>query len=133
MKYLFTILCLWGSFASAQYVKGYQGQLNPNYVATIPTSTTTSTLITLGGFTPVGIYFPAVMTGSTVSFTASPTAGGTFVPVKDATGTLTMVATGSLTYVALDPKTFEGINFLKIVSASTEAAARTLILSLKGF
>jgi hypothetical protein len=100
----------------------------------IPISTTTSGVITLKGYALVGLKFPAAFTGTTVTFTMCDTVGGTYVPVKSAfTGTAVSYTVAAAGYNAIDPTLFHGIPFLKIVSGSTEAAARTIVYSLKGF
>lgn len=115
------------------YLTGYAGQLNPALQATIASGQTKSGVITLAGFTPVGILLPAAFTGTALTFEAS-IDGTNFFPVKAGTGGNALsytVAQG--TYAALDPKDFYGIQYLKVVSGSTEGAARTLNLAVKGF
>ena len=99
-----------------------------NTVANIAAAGQTSGAVALGGTTPVGVYLPAAFTGTTLTFTACSTAGGTFVPIlDDAGGTLTRtVAQGR--FLPLDPSLFSGVQFLKIVSGSVEGSARDLVL-----
>lgn len=112
---------------------GYQGQFNPNVPAVIANGQTTSAAIKLLGFVLCGIQLPAAFTGATISFQASYD-GVTFGALKSTTSgtTLTYTVTQG-TYCAIDPKDFQGVAYLKIVSASSEAADRTLALSVKGF
>lgn len=113
---------------------GYQGYFQVAVPVAIPSGSPTSAAVTLNGYEPVGIYMPSSFTGATISFTACDTVGGTYETLKSTTSgtTLTYTVTQS-TYVALDPKDFYGVNFLKIISASSEAGARTLKVALKGF
>lgn len=116
----------------SKYITGYQGNLNPNQSVDIANGQQSSAAINCGGFTLVGIKVPAAFTGTTLTFEMCDTLGGTYVPVKNAAGAVSItVAQGN--YYAVDPKDFYGINFLKIKSGSAEGAARTLVCSLKGF
>lgn len=112
---------------------GYQGYMEPVVPTAIPSASPTSAAVALKGFAPVGIYMPAAFTGTTLTFTACDTSGGTYLVVKNTTsGTSLSYTVAQGTYVALDPKDFQGISFLKIISGSTEAGTRTLKLALKG-
>jgi hypothetical protein len=116
------------------YVEGYQGNFNPNLAAVISASTTTSAVINLGGFTLCGIQIPAAFTGTALTFLVCSTATGTFVPLKTSTsGTSLSYTVAQGTYAAINPQDFYGVNYLQIVSGSTEGSARTLICSVKGF
>lgn len=92
---------------------------------------TASGAISTAGLSLVGIKLPAAFTGTTLTFTACDTLGGTYVPVYNSAGVVSYTVAASR-YVAIDPKDFQGISFLKIVSGSAEGAARTLVCSLKG-
>lgn len=115
------------------YLTGYAGQMNPAVAATIASGQTKSSVINLNGFTPVGVLLPATFTGTALTFEAS-IDGTNFFPLRAGTGGSALsytVAQG--TYAALDPKDFYGVQYLKLVSGSTEGAARTLNLAVKGF
>lgn len=112
---------------------GYQGQL-VSVPCTIANGQTDSAAIDLGGFTLCGILFPAAFTGTALSFLVSSAIDGTFVPLKStASGTTLSYTVGQATYAALDPKDFQGANFIKLKSGSTEGGARALTLYAKGF
>lgn len=112
-------------------MNGYQG----NFVtrnATIANAATTSDAIALGGMCLVGILLRA-FTGTALTFTVCDTIDGTFVPLKSTTsGSALSYTVAQNGYFAIDPTAFQGVQFLKIVSGSSEAAERTLVLSLKG-
>lgn len=111
---------------------GYQGNFNPNLTATIGASGTTTGAIPLGGFCLCGILFPATFTGTAITFLASPD-GTTYKVLKATTsGTTLSYTVAQDTFAAIDPKDFQGVNYLKIVSGSTEGSARTLKLAVKG-
>lgn len=112
---------------------GFLGNWASKPVA-IANGATESDAIAQQGFALCGILFPAAFTGTTVTFEACDTVGGTYVPVKSSTsGTPLSYTVAQATYQAIDPKDFHGINFLKIKSGASEGAARSLICSLKGF
>lgn len=115
------------------YISGYPGNFNPNFQAIIPISTTETQEIKLAGFVLCGIKVPAAFTGTALTFEMCDVSGGTYVPVVSGTsGTALSYTVAQGKYYAIDPKDFQGINYLKIKSGSTEVAARTLVISLKG-
>lgn len=97
----------------------------------IPISTSNSGVISTAGLSLCGIQMPAAFTGSALTFLACSTVDGTYLPVYNGSGAVSYTVAASR-YIAIDPKDFYGILFLKIVSGGTEAAARTLICSMKG-
>lgn len=116
-----------------QYLSGYQGQFNPNYIVQIAASGTTTPAINLGGFSLCGILLPAAFTGTALTFEAS-VDGTNFFPVKSTTsGSALSYTVAQGTFAAINPQDFQGVQYLKIVSGSTESAARNLTLALKGF
>ena len=113
------------------YISGYQGNLNPALSVNMSIGTT-SDVITTGGLSLVGIKLPATFTGTTLTFLMCDTVGGTYVSVNNSSGPVSYTVAQNK-YYAIDPKDFHGIQFLKIVSGSSEASARTIICALKGF
>ena len=97
---------------------------------TIAASGTTSAAINMNGLSLVGIFIPAAFTGTTLTFTGSPDAA-TYYPVKNSSGAVSYTVTTS-EYIAINPQDFYGLQYIKIVSGSTEGSARTLTYSLKG-
>lgn len=114
------------------YETGYQGNFNPNGTATIAISTQQSSTVNCAGFVLCGILLPATFTGTALTFYACNTSSGTFQQIYNSSGPVSYTVAGGQ-YIAIDPKDFQGVNFLQIKSGSSEAAARTLVLSLKGF
>lgn len=115
-------------------VTGYQGLVNPGVQATILNTAQESSVVSCGGFALCGIFLPAVFTGTALTFEASTAIDGTFVQVKSTTsGTALSYTVAQGTYCAVDPKDFQGIQFLKIKSGSSEGADRVLTCVLKGF
>lgn len=99
--------------------------------AAIALSGTTSEAVDLSGTTLCGIHMPAAFTGTALTFLAASAADGTYQAVKDSAGDPVSVTVAQGTYVQLDPAVFAGIQYLKVVSGSTEAAARTLTLAAR--
>lgn len=58
--------------------------------------------------------------------------GGGFRPLYNSSGQVSYTVAQGRSY-AIDPKDFQGIPFLKLVSGSAELAPRTIICTLKGF
>ena len=99
---------------------------------TIAISTTTSAAIATGGLSLVGVQLPAAFTGTTLTFQIS-FDGVTYQPVYTSTsGTALSYTVAAGHYVAVNPQDFYGANYIKLISGSSEAAARTFSVALKG-
>ena len=97
---------------------------------TIANGAAASAAIDLAGTTLCGIHLPAAFTGASLSFTAAPTLGGTYQTLQRNGADLSVtVAQGK--YISLTAGDFIGVQFLKIVSGSNEAATRTLTLAVR--
>lgn len=114
------------------YVSGFSGQFSPSGSASIANGQPLSSEIECGGLALCGVFIPAAFTGTALTFLASLTSGGTYVPVNGVDGDPISYTVQQGNYYAIDPKDFQGINFLKIKSGSNEGALRTLGVSLKG-
>lgn len=114
-------------------ISGYQGQFNPFLNVSIAASASESSLINTGGMCLCGIFVPTGFTGTALTFEAS-VDGTIFVAVKSTTsGSALSYTVAAGEYIAIDPKDFQGIQYLKIKSGSTETSARVLVCSMKGF
>ena len=100
-----------------------------NFTTTILNTATDSDDTDLGQATLVGVYIPASFTGTSISFKAATTQDGTYAPIKDGAGALVSKTVAAGDYITLDPVTFAGVQFLKVVSGSAEGADRSLILA----
>lgn len=99
------------------------------FTVTIAASGTTSDAINLSGLQLVAIDTPSALTGTALTFTASISLGGTYDAVREVGGAAAYSVTmGASQWIPLNVNVFAGIPFLKIVSGSTEAAARTFNL-----
>lgn len=115
--------------SNANYT-GFQGILKPTLSTTIPINTTTSVAINLAGFSLVGIVTPSALTGTAFTFLAS-LDGVAYVPLVNSSGAVSYTVAVSQ-YLSVNPQDFYGVPFIKIVSGTTETAARTINLSVKG-
>ena len=100
------------------------------HTVTIANGATVSSELRVGYRTSVvAIVTPAALTGTAVTFQGS-VDGSTFVPVyNEATQYSVNVSTSR--YVALNRSVLSGLQSLKIVSGSAEAADRTIQVILK--
>jgi hypothetical protein len=111
-----------------------QYQPNDAYdlVATIANGQTTSNEIDLSGTDVCGFFMPAAFTGTALKITASPTAGGTFVPVYDGDGSELSLAVGTSRFVPIkNLAVVAGLRFIKLVSGSSEGAQRQIIIAAR--
>lgn len=114
-------------------INGYQGNFLPAVTVTIANTATSSSPISCNGFVLCGIKLPATFTGTALTFEVCDTLGGTYVALKKSDGSSLSYTVAQGTYVAIDPKDFQGVQFLKIKSGSAEGGLRTLLVALKGF
>lgn len=82
---------------------------------------TTTDVIEIGyGFVPTKLYIPASFSGTAITFTMSDTKGGTYSPLKDSADAAISLTVSANNWYKLDPTTFAGIEFMRIVSGATE-------------
>ena len=104
-------------------------QYDPDVDVQVPAviaSGTDSAEVNLTGKRLVGAFIPASFEGATVSLLVKNPAG-TFVPVNNS-GALYTVPTTANTYVVFDPIVTLGLREIKIKSATSVAASRTVTL-----
>ena len=97
---------------------------------TIAESGTTSGAVDLGEWLVAGIITPSALTGTAFTFTAADAEDGTYNACYDSSGNAISVTVAASRHILLEPQTFAGARWLKIVSGSTEAAARNITLVL---
>lgn len=100
---------------------------------TIASGQTTSGVINTGSYTAAGLHLTAALTGATVTFTGSPSETGSFQTVKDSDGSTVSVATATAGAIGFSGAELDALSawpFIKVVSASSEAADRSLTLML---
>lgn len=98
---------------------------------TILSGATVSSILSTSGMTLVGIQVPAAFTGTVITVQASDSATGSFFPVYNSAGALSYTVAPSR-WLVIDPKDFIGLQFIKLVSGTAEAADRAVNLMLKG-
>jgi hypothetical protein len=97
--------------------------------ATIPSAGTTSPAMTVPpNSVLVGMQMPSAFTGSAITFEQSSDAGTTWQAVYNG-GSSYSITIATSKYHALDPNVFAGIRLLRIVSGSSEAADRDVVLA----
>lgn len=93
---------------------------------TIASSGTTSGEFNAGKYVICGFKFPA-MTGTSVTFTHCEESGGTFVPVADTSDTnLSITVSATAKTRVVNPQNFAGLEYIKLVSGSSEGADRVI-------
>lgn len=103
---------------------------------TIANGATDSSTITLGSGTTndniktlQGFVMPAAFTGASVSFKVS-LDGTNFYPLYDSTNSLVSITVAASRAYTLPADTFNGWPYMKIVSGASEAAQRTITVSM---
>jgi hypothetical protein len=95
---------------------------------TIANAATDSGEIDCRGMIPSKLFMPAAFTGATVSFKAAQGSAGTFNVVNKDDGTLYTATVAANAVVDLDSNVLNGLDFIKVVSASSELAERSLVM-----
>ena len=109
----------------------------PQYQAsidvTIASGQTKSAGVDLGkGNRLMGLQLPSAMTGASMSFEAS-LDGTAYVPVYDiGGGSVHSITIGTSRYIPLDPRVFASVQYVRLVSASSEAADRSMKIAVRG-
>lgn len=101
---------------------------------TIAITAATSDAKRVTGGVIVGLLMPAAFTGTTITFTASDTFGGTYGPVYDSDGNQVSLAVAASRRIGLSGTEADALSpwpFLKIVSGSNEAAERLVKITLR--
>lgn len=83
------------------------------------------------GMSPCGIYLPATLTSTALTFAAAPTLIDTLNPIYNKSGQVSYTIAGGQ-FIAIAPVDFYGVQFLQFQLGSIEGAARTLICAMKG-
>jgi hypothetical protein len=96
---------------------------------TIANGAQDSSVFQLGEATYMALGMPAAFTGTAMTFKGASTEAGTFVVVKDDSGSDVSITVGTSRWVALQAAVMAKLaafRFLKLVSGSAEGAARTI-------
>lgn len=99
---------------------------------TILINTTTSTDIDLSSRGFVGFVIPSAFTGTAVTFTGS-VDGTNFFALYNSDNTAYSITVGTSRFYCLNPADFLGMRYVRLVSGSSEAAARTISIATRSF
>ena len=97
----------------------------------IASSQQLSDTIDAEGMTLVGIRLPATLTGATFSIQESDNLAGTYRDVYNTNGSLFSFTVAANRTVLFNPSDLAGLRFIKLKSAATEAAQRTITCILR--
>ncbi len=75
----------------------------------------------------IGLWFDGTWTNTSLTVYACTTLTGTYDPVTNAVGTALTITMASNTWVWLEPRTFAGIRYIRLVG-SAEGGNRTLVV-----
>ena len=100
------------------------GAIQSQKTATIANGQTVSGAVYIGDKLPVTLLMPAAFTGATVSFQGS--LDGSAYQAVNVGGAAYSETVAASKNVTLDPSAFAGFRWIKVVSASAEAAARSV-------
>jgi hypothetical protein len=96
----------------------------------ISATETTSTALYMMHKTPVGLYFPDAFTGTSISFeVADP--NDNWRTIADGAGADVTKTVAADKYIPLNPSDFAGVNKIRIVSGSSEAASREIFIAIR--
>lgn len=99
---------------------------------TIANGQTTSAEIDLSGLQLVGVWIPAAITGTTMTFTAATATGGTFSTIYEVAGAASYSITiGASRFIPIDPRVFSGLRYIKLVAGSAQAADRVITITAR--
>jgi len=96
-----------------------------NQTVTIANGATTSGIANLDGLAVMGFIIPAAFTGATMTFLGSDD-GTNFYTLVNASGTTLSVTVVTSSYMLMSATDLIGIRYLKLVSASSEGAQRSI-------
>lgn len=97
---------------------------------TIAEDGTTSQAIDVGEWLIAGIVTPAALDGIAFTFTGALTEDGTYRVLRDSSGTDIEVTVSTDDHILIEPQTFAGVSWVKLVSGATETADREITLVL---
>lgn len=105
------------------------------YAAVIPAAGTTSAAVKLDVNSLVGVIIPSGFEGSSISVQgATKAAPETFLPLRDATGqTITLTGFSAGDWVVIPAGAVSGVDSVRFVAGTTQAAERTLTAILRPF
>jgi hypothetical protein len=107
-----------------------QVQIGP---VTITGGGTTSGVFTTQGLGLVGLQMPATFTGTTMSFLGSNDGGATYLALYNTSGSALSVTVAASRLILFTPGDLVGVQFIKLVSGSTESSDRIIQVITRTF
>lgn len=102
--------------------------VGPSATFVIPISTTTSNAVAIDpSMSLVSLLMPSAFTGTALTFTASIDGTNFFQVTNASDGNAYTVVCAASKFIAIPPANLCAFSWLKIVSGSTEIAARTIL------
>jgi len=104
------------------------------HTVTIANGGTTSEAIRMDSYAFGGLILPGTLTSTACTFTVCNTAGGTFVPLADATGahiSITVAASHAIAITGTAGEALAPWAFIKLVFGSAESGDRLVTIVLK--
>jgi hypothetical protein len=103
----------------------------PTRPVTIASGQTTSAAVAIGDGVPVGLQTPAALTGTAITFQGSCDDGATYAPLYDSSGSVVSITVSTSRLIAIEGLYFVPCTHIKLVSGSSEAADRALVLVMR--
>jgi hypothetical protein len=111
----------------------FSNALRQSRTAVITTNGTASAEVDLDGEVLCGISTPSSLVGTSLTFTVATASGGTFNNMMDGNGNVYTLTMSTNDYIRLNPNDFVGVQFIKLVSGSTETGGATFTLHTRRF
>jgi hypothetical protein len=111
---------------------GYEQTRRKVDTSTIAVSTKVGTAINLKGKTAVALIMPAAFSGTEITFQGS-TDGSTYTDIISSAGATVTITVAASKTVVLDEANFYGVDSIKVLSVTTQAAERAIKVVLRGF
>ncbi len=111
----------------------YNGRIGfQTQTVTVSSGNTTSDAVNLNGFGMVGLILPAALTSTTMTFTGSQD-NVTFTALYNVVGTQLAITVAASRIILFSPGDFVGINFVKLVTGSSEGSDRLIQVISRSF
>ena len=100
----------------------------------IPNGETDSDAFSIESYKVFALEMPAAFTGTAMTFKGAHSKDGTYVAVYDEAGAQVSITVGTSRIIGLDAAALEiaAIEWLKLVSGSSEGSARDIVVHRKG-
>ena len=93
---------------------------------------TVSDAVDIEGFELVGIWIPSNFQGTTIAFQAAEQLNGTYLPVRNSSGAISLTCAAGTVLVIPTTDTLPFLRFLKLVVSAQNANVRLLLFRKQG-